>query len=180
MNLKTSLLLSLLFLISLSKEILVFNEEILVLFSFGIFIFLVYNFGSTMISSELDSRAVKIQEEFNYYKNMQEKTLSHLVSYHKKQKLLSEEIKTIFVVIKKDISLIILTYSQLFIKSLNNAIEDKLKKIIASQSKFDSLLQIKISNELYMFLISKYSSSKDKKISQMFLTNSINKLITIK
>jgi len=180
MNLKTSLLLSLLFLISLSKEILVFNEEILVLFSFGIFIFLVYNFGSTMISSELDSRAVKIQEEFNYYKNMQEKTLTHLVSYHKKQKLLSEEIKTIFVVIKKDISLIILTYSQLFIKSLNNAIEDKLKKIIASQSKFDSLLQIKISNELYMFLISKYSSSKDKKISQMFLTNSINKLITIK
>jgi F0F1-type ATP synthase membrane subunit b/b' len=180
MNLKTSLLLSLLFLISLSKEILVFNEEILVLFSFGIFIFLVYNFGSTMISSELDSRAVKIQEEFNYYKNMQEKTLTHLVSYHKKQKLLSEEIKTIFVVIKKDISLIILTYSQLFIKSLNNAIEDKLKKIIASQSKFDSLLQIKISNELYVFLISKYSSSKDKKISQMFLTNSINKLITIK
>lgn len=180
MNLKTSLLLTLLFLISLSKEILVFNEEILVLFSFGIFIFLVYNFGSSMISSELDSRAIKIQEEFNYYKNMQEKTLTHLISYHKKQKLLSEEIKTIFAVIKKDISLIIVTYSQLFIKSLNNAIEDKLKKIIANQSKFDALLQIKISNELYTFLISKYSFNKDKKISQVLLTNSINKLLTIK
>lgn len=180
MNLRTSLLLTLLFLIALSKEILVFNEEILVLFSFGIFIFLVYNFGSSLISSELDSRAVKIQEEFNYYKNMQEKTLIHLISYHKKQKLLSDEIKSIFAILKKDINLIISTYSQLFVKFFNNTIEDKLKKIIANELKFNSLLQSKISDELYVFLVSKYSSNKDKKNSLLLLTNSINYLINIK
>ena len=180
MNFKSSLLLTLLFLIALSKEILVFNEEILVLFSFGIFIFLVYNFGSSLISQELDSRAIKIQEEFNYYKSMQEKTLTHLISYHKKQKLLSDEIKSILSITTKDISLILSTYSQLFIRSFNNIIEEKLRKIIATESKFNALLQTKISSELYVFLISKYSSSKDKKSSLKLLSNSINYLTNIK
>ena len=180
MNSKTSLLLTLLFLVALSKEILVFNEEILVLFSFGIFIFLVYNFGSTLISSELDSRAIKIQEEFNYYKNMQEKTLNHLISYHQKQKLLSDEIKSILSITIKDINLILSTYSLLFVRSFNNIIEEKLKKIIATESKFNSLLQIKISNELHTFLIAKYSSTKGKKGSLTLLSNSISYLTNIK
>jgi F0F1-type ATP synthase membrane subunit b/b' len=180
MNSKTSLLLTLLFLVALSKEILVFNEEILVLFSFGIFIFLVYNFGSTLISSELDSRAIKIQEEFNYYRNMQEKTLNHLISYHEKQKLLSDEIKSILSITIKDINLILSTYSLLFVRSFNNIIEEKLKKIIATESKFNSLLQIKISNELHTFLITKYSSTKDKKSSLTLLSNSISYLTNIK
>ena len=98
MNFKTLLPLILFIVIVLSKEILVFNEEILVLFAFGIFIFLVYNFASDLISSELDSRSVKIQEEFNFYRSMQEKTLTHLIAYHNKQKLLSEEIKAIFAI----------------------------------------------------------------------------------
>ena len=82
MNSKKLLLSVLLILIVLSKEILVFNEEILVLFSSGIFIFLTYNFAGGMIALELDARANKIQEEFNYYRDMQEKTLIHLISYH--------------------------------------------------------------------------------------------------
>lgn len=180
MNFKTSLLLTLLFLIALSKEILVFNEEILVLFSFGIFIFLVYNFGSTLISSELDSRAIKIQEEFSYYKTMQEKTLTHLISYHEKQKLLSDEIKSILSITIKDINLILSTYSSLFLRSFNNIIEEKFKKIVATESKFNALLQTKISNELHIFLISKYSLTKDKKSSLSLLSNSISYLTNIK
>ena len=70
MNLKHLLFLLLLVLVVLSKEILVFNEEILVLFAFGIFIFLVYNFASSLISLELDARSVKIEEEFSFYSLM--------------------------------------------------------------------------------------------------------------
>ena len=83
MNSKYLLFFLLSILIVLSKEILVFNEEILVLFAFGIFIFLVYNFAGSLISIELDSRSVKIEEEFSFYKQMQQKTLNHLISYHK-------------------------------------------------------------------------------------------------
>ena len=157
MNFKYSLFLLFSILIVLSKEILVFNEEILVLFAFGIFIFLVYNFAGSLISLELDARSVKIEEEFSFYKQMQQKTLSHLVSYHKKQILLSEEVKSIYLITKNDIKVVISNYSQMFAKFLINGIDDKLKKIVSIEIKFNSLLQEKISSELYSFLIFKYS-----------------------
>ncbi len=180
MNFKYSLFLLLSILIVLSKEILVFNEEILVLFAFGIFIFLVYNFAGSLISLELDARSVKIEEEFSFYKQMQQKTLSHLVSYHKKQILLSEEVKSIYLITKNDIKVVISNYSQMFVKFLINGIDDKLKKIVSIEIKFNSLLQEKISSELYSFLIFKYSKSNDKKASAMLLVNSINFLSKIK
>ena len=61
----------LLVLIALSKEFLVFNEEVLVLLAFSIFIYLLVNYAGEMIASELDSRKIKIKEEFDLYKNLQ-------------------------------------------------------------------------------------------------------------
>lgn len=180
MNFKYSLFFLLSILIILSKEILVFNEEILVLFAFGIFIFLVYNFAGSLISAELDSRSVKIEEEFGFYKDIQQKTLTHLISYHKKQVLLSEEVKSIFLMTKNDIKIIISNYSQLFLKFLNNSIDDKLKKIASVELKFNSLLQEKISFELYSSLILKYSNNSNKKLSTILLTNSIQSLSKVK
>ena len=67
-NKHTLLILSIL--IILSKEILVFNEEILVLFSFVVFFSLSYNFVSGSISHELDLRSNKIKEEIDFYKEI--------------------------------------------------------------------------------------------------------------
>ena len=62
----------LLALVALSKEFLVFNEEVLVLLAFAIFIYLLVNYGGEMIASELDARKEKIKEEFDLYKNLQD------------------------------------------------------------------------------------------------------------
>jgi hypothetical protein len=111
---------------------------------------------------------------------MQQKTLTHLISYHKKQILLSEEVKSIFLITKKDIDIIISNYSQLFLKFLTSGIDDKLKKIASIELKFNSLLQEKISSELYSFLTFKYAKNSDKKASAMLLTNSIYFLSKVK
>ena len=66
-------------LVALSKEFLVFNEEVLVLLAFAIFVYLLVNYGGEMIAAELDSRKEKIKEEFDLYKNLQEKTFTHLI-----------------------------------------------------------------------------------------------------
>ena len=58
----------LLVLIALSKEFLVFNEEVLVLLAFSIFIYLLVNYAGEMIASELDSRKIKIKDLLNDYK----------------------------------------------------------------------------------------------------------------
>ena len=167
-------------LIGFSKEVFVFNEEVLVLFSFSFFIYTVYRYASNSIGSELDVRSNKIQEDFDYYKNIQEKTLINLISYHNKQKLLCAEVKAIFAITKKDASLLIPTYSRLFLKSLTLTLEDKLRKVIANESKFNSMLQDKINSELHVYLISKYKINKDKKSLNSLLTSSITSLSTIK
>jgi len=75
-------------LIAFSKEFLVFNEEVLVLLAFVIFIYLIVTYGGEVIGGELDLRKEKIKEEFDLYKNLQEKTFTHLISYHKKTKII--------------------------------------------------------------------------------------------
>ena len=111
---------------------------------------------------------------------MQQKTLSHLISYHKKQILLSEEVKSIFSITKNDINLVTSNCSQLFLKFLINGVDDKLKKISSMETKFNSLLQDRISSELNFFLTSRYSKSNDKKASTMLLRNSIHFLSKVK
>jgi len=174
-----NVLLGLFIIVLCSKEILVFNEEILVLFAFGVFIYLTYNFAGQMISEELDNRSSKIQEEFYTYKNIQEKTLIHLISYHNKQKHLSEEIKNIFNLTKKDIDLVVLNYTQTFTKLITVNIEEKLRKVVGNESKSNSVLQHKINEELYSYLTISYTMNKKKKGSSL-LINSINTLSKIK
>lgn len=78
-----------------SKEILVFNEEILIVLAFSIFIYLTANSASSMIADELNEKSKAIKTKFDVYKNIQEKTIMHLLSYHSKREILADKIKTI-------------------------------------------------------------------------------------
>lgn len=78
-----------------SKEILVFNEEILIVLAFSVFIYLVSSSASTMIADELNEKSKTIKAKFEIYKDIQEKTIIHLLNYHHKREILSDKIKTI-------------------------------------------------------------------------------------
>jgi len=162
MTLKYSLPIFLFFLVALSKEVLVFNEEILVLFAFGVFVFLIYNFASDLISLELDSRNSKIEQEFAFYNDIQKKTFVHLVSYHKKQLLLCEEVKLIYSILKKDVDSLVINYSNLLSKHLLVSIDDKLRKILSLEIKLNEIFQEKLNSNLYFFLMSKYRKISSK------------------
>lgn len=84
-----------LIIIVLSKEFLVLNEEILIVLAFSIFIYLVLNNASFMISEELDEKSKTIQNKFDVYKNIQEKTILYLFDYYNKREILSEKIQKI-------------------------------------------------------------------------------------
>jgi hypothetical protein len=178
MQLKTSILFTLFLVIILSKEVLVFNEELLILFAFLIFLFFVRNFASNFISIELDNRSNKIREDFNYFRDVQIKTYSHLIVYHTKQKLLSSEVNAISYNLKQSISLVLSIYNKKYLKSVSNVIDDKLKKVATHQLKFDSNLQHIIRIELCNFLKLQYN--KKKNIRKLFLKKSIVFLSNIK
>jgi len=73
---------ALLGLVALSKEFLVFNEEVLVLLAFAIFIYLLVNYGGEMIAAELDSRKDKIKEEFiTFFRSPEAKIVDSIVKF---------------------------------------------------------------------------------------------------
>nr|YP_009476688.1 ATP synthase F0 subunit 4 [Proteomonas sulcata]AVM81181.1 ATP synthase F0 subunit 4 [Proteomonas sulcata] len=146
----------LLVLIFISKEILVFNEEILVLFAFGVFIFLVARFGSSMIIESLEERAIKINEEFTFYKELQQKTFLHLIDYHKKQMSLVEEVKEIFNFAKSECHLLIQSFHLSLYNTLHNSLEEKLKRILSGQVKRNNSLQAQICGDLKAYIVNKY------------------------
>jgi len=142
----------LLTLIVFSKEILVFNEEILVLLSFIVFSFLFYNFTRDTICIELNLRSNKIKEEFDFYEETRKKTLIHIISYYSKQKLLSHKIKYISTSIEENIKFILFNSFILHTKLLNSNINDKLLRLILNESKVILLIQKKINSQLFIFL----------------------------
>tara|TARA_B110000305_G_C19361470_1_gene599690 strand:+ start:555 stop:1103 length:549 start_codon:yes stop_codon:yes gene_type:complete len=149
-------------LVALSKEFLVFNEEVLVLLAFGIFIYLMVNYGGEMIAGELDSRKEKIKEEFDLYKNLQEKTFTHLISYHKKQQSLSTEIKEVFDISKSEINNIEKYYENLFQNFLVLNFEERLKRVSINENKTNSALQKEIFVDLRAHLMDSYSIENGK------------------
>jgi len=166
-------------LVAFSKEFLVFNEEVLVLLAFAIFVYLLVNYGGEMIAAELDARKEKIKEEFDLYKNLQEKTFTHLISYHQKQKLLSSEIKEVFEISKSEIANIERYYE----KSLENFIasnfEERLKRIASNETKDNSALQKEIFTDLRAYLMDSYSiegTKMSKKNRKQLLKNCVEQL----
>jgi F0F1-type ATP synthase membrane subunit b/b' len=172
---------ALLGLVALSKEFLVFNEEVLVLLAFAIFIYLLVNYGGEMIAAELDSRKDKIKEEFDLYKNLQEKTFTYLISYHQKQKLLSSEIKEIFETSKSEIVNIEKYYENLLQNALISNFEERLKRVSNNENKTNSALQKEIFSDLRTYLMESYSvegGKMSKKNRKQLLKNCVEQLKT--
>jgi F0F1-type ATP synthase membrane subunit b/b' len=168
-------------LIALSKEFLVFNEEVLVLLAFSIFIYLLVNHAGEMISSELDARKIKIKEEFDLYKNLQEKTFTHLISYHQKQKLLSSEIKEVFEISKAEITNIEKFYENSLQNHLVSNFEDRLKRVSGNENKTNVVLQKEIFTDLRAYLMDSYSvesNKMSKKNRKQLLKNCVEQLKT--
>nr|QIC54964.1 ATP synthase F0 subunit 4 [Cryptophyta sp. CCMP2293] len=103
-----------LFIVLISKEFIIFNEEILVLFAFGFFIHLVVIGIGQVSGEELIMRGNKIKGDFDFYKNLQTKGLSYLINYNEKQQELSQELKKNSLFLYFEISSIAKFYSKDF------------------------------------------------------------------
>ena len=159
--------------ILISKEILVFNEEILVLFSFIIFLSLAYNIVTNFFLFELDLRSIKIQEEFKLYNETQDKAYHYLISYYSKQRSLYKRVELMFSTINRYIDSLLSNNVVTYIKLLTIDIDEKLKKIVIIDSKLLFMMQKEITSKLFIFLTLKHNN-RNKKNSLRFLSSSIS------
>lgn len=141
LNISSKILILVIFICA--KEILVFNEEILIVIAFSIFIYFVSNYAGSMIVNELDEKAKAIQNKFDVYKNIQEKTILHLLNYHDKREMLSEKIKTIAKVKKLRINLIHQYYKTNLNKQTFLQMEDTLNRFLLNEYVNNSVFQEK-------------------------------------
>lgn len=114
-------------------EFLVFNEELLIVIAFSIFLYLVSSYASTSIVEELDEKAKVIQNKFDIYKNIEEKTIIHLLNYHNKRELLSEKIRTISKIKKLRMNTVHQYYQTNLNKQTLLQIEDILNRFILNE-----------------------------------------------
>ena len=135
-----------------------------------------------MIAGELDSRKEKIKEEFDLYKNLQEKTFTHLISYHQKQKLLSSEIKEVFEISKAEIANIEKYYENSLQNHLVSNFEERLKRVSTNENKTNSLPFRKRFLQIFRaYLMDSYSvesNKMSKKNRKQLLKNCVEQLKT--
>jgi len=123
----------LLIILLLSKEILVLNEEILIVLAFSIFIYMVLTNASSLIAAELDEKSKLIQNKFELYKNIQEKTLLYLFEYHTKQELLAEKTKHINTIKQLRVNIITRYCKAVLKKKPLMDLEDILNRVVITE-----------------------------------------------
>ena len=156
MNYKLIFAFFLFFFVFVLKEFLVFNEEILVLLSFFLFIFLVINFCKVLINDSLNSKIEVIKGEFDFYKNLQKQTVLYLINYYKKQNLLSKSLTKILSLAKNEIEIIHLCFKKLWHNKIKLNFEEKLKKLISCEFQKNLFIQSFYSTCLFDFFVKKY------------------------
>lgn len=131
-----------------AKELLVFNEEILIVIAFSTFIYLVSKYGSDILSKDLDEKAIIIQNKFDIYINIQEKTIIHLLNYHSKRIALSIKIKTISKIKKLRMGIINDYYKNNLNKKTLLQVEDTLNRFILNEYINSLSFQLKFVKQL--------------------------------
>jgi len=133
----------------ISKEFLIFNEEILVLLAFGVFIYFIVIVMGQFINEELALRGNKIKVNFDFYKNLQIKSLSYLLNFYNKQRSLSLELKKNASLSKFDIS----TLADFYPKAFRNLVIfvgfARLKRGISHDAETSDLCQSSLFIDFY-------------------------------
>lgn len=121
------------FIIIFSKEILVFNEEIIILFTFTLFIYLVSTRAGSLIAQDLDTNILDIKNKFLTYKNLKEKSILYGINYIQRQKLLSLKIQNLLKLKSLYTNKLLVSYNFNIKKYIFNYIEDSLSRFAINE-----------------------------------------------
>jgi F0F1-type ATP synthase membrane subunit b/b' len=144
-----------------SVEILVYNEEILLLVCFSLFIIVAYRSLNEMVASELDDRASKIKSELDSFSTIRKETLESLLEKQKERKHLSSTITDILSFSKKEAEILVVLNS----KSLDDSLGQQMKQKLSTLKLSEENVSKAVYREAIIALKSKLSSSSDISLS---------------
>ena len=142
-------------------EILVYNEEILLLVCFSLFIIVAYRSLNEMVASELDDRASKIKSELDSFSTIRKETLESLLEKQKERKHLSSTITDILSFSKNEAEILVVLNS----KSLDDSLGQQMKQKLSTLKLSEENVSKAVYREAIIALKSKLSSSSDISLS---------------
>lgn len=112
-----------------SKEILIFNEEIIIAFCFFLFVYVLTTSLGETIATELNERASKIRNEIESFYNVRTDTIINLINFHKMRKSLTNEIETLINFVENILKIVINKRQISLQHAINVQINSKLANI---------------------------------------------------
>lgn len=160
------------------KEILIFNEEILIVLTFSAFVTFAYiNLGDG-IANDLNERSLKIQQEFEEYYVVREEIVKNLITYHQKQLSLANEIEAIAAFSKNQVEYIVEKQSLSLEATIVQQIKQKLKTIVAEESRMIQDIQRQVLVDLVTDFNNTFTTTgtSEVEIQELALDDAIDQL----
>ena len=167
-KIKTYFILFLIFCVTSSKGIIIYNEETLVALSFALFVVFCLSYFGNTVKESLDERSSTIKFQLENFHRLKEESLRELLSLHKR----SVQLKKLFPSIKKDTENQLSdtstsdTQNQSSIELDNRFCEQVQQKLIVFQSSkalLQQRLQKSIALTIKLLVLDKIKNSKQGK-----------------
>ncbi len=158
-----------------SKGIIVYNEEILVVFTFFGFIFFVYQYFSTTLAESLDSRSLEASSSLQTFLDLKKKYTETAIFEQQKQLLLSDFIKTLSLFSVTEMNSIAERQNNYLTKSKPNLVKNKLRYLSTLVQLNEQKLNESLALSFLDGVLEKYVSSKNKLRAKLY-TQAINQL----
>jgi len=152
----------LLFLVCTSKNILIFNEEILVAISFFSFVLFTYINLQESISEMFQARSDAIQAELQNYLSLKEEFLQELLVEHKKQKALYTLLQKLHTFSAKEFRILGTASEDAFSGVCRTQVFQKLKTLQNTKQGFQEHIQRIFGQGLHYAVLDTFQRSKRK------------------
>nr|YP_009446447.1 ATP synthase F0 subunit b [Ancoracysta twista]ATY40935.1 ATP synthase F0 subunit b [Ancoracysta twista] len=141
---------------SLSKEIILLNEETLVGICFILFVLYTNKYFSASVANSLDEVAANIEKEFSNYFSVYKKTLELLITYHRRKLDLYVTMESVFSWAKSEVAEIVTARNLALQQELTSQLQNRLNRILMKESDFIQ--------EIYMKNLNLFTKSLELKI----------------
>jgi F0F1-type ATP synthase membrane subunit b/b' len=151
-------ILAVLIFIAITKEILVFNEETLVLVSFILFILLMVKYAKSTVIEELEGKANAIEQEIASYYKAKEEILQTLIEVYKVQTSSLEDVQKVHAFAKENIQNIFKKRNATLRNQFFRQVESKLERLNNKEKMVVTELQEQIINAIESYQLDKAKS----------------------
>jgi hypothetical protein len=146
------------FVVASSKNIIIYNEEIIILINFIAFLYFMYSTTSVSVVESLQERSDAIKHEFQRFLDLKKELLLTLISAHKKQK--EFDLSLLAMAGTNEIKFISQAAENVAQSRVYSKVMSKLKRLVQTKQSFTDSMQSSISNSFEASVLENFQNAR--------------------